>query len=337
MRKLTRILTAILFVALAGPVVAQELTKVRFIHEWRFEGHVAPFLVALDKGFYEEEGLDVTIDPGTGSLDGINRIASGSYDIGQMDLNALIKYRDSADAAKIKAVLVTYNKPPFAVLTLKKNGIAAPKDLEGKTIGAPAADAAYSHWPIFAKINDVDSSTINFENVGFPVRETLLVQGQVDAVTAFISNILALKAMGISDDEAVGLMMADYGVDLYGSAVMASPKFLEENPEAVKGFVRATIRGFQEAYRDPEGAMDSLMKFNPIAKRDIELERLQVVASQCYFTDHVKENGFGTVEMERLASSIDQLATTFDFTNKPAADDVYTDAFLPPREERMLP
>lgn len=325
--------SAALFATMAA---AQDLTKVRFIHEWRFEGHVAPFLVALDKGYYKDEGLDVTIDPGTGSLDGINRIASGSYDIGQMDINALIKYRDSATAEKIKAVLVTYNKPPFSVLTLKKNGISKPTDLEGKILGAPAADAAYSHWPIFASINGIDSSTMTIENVGFPVRETLLAQGQVDAVTAFISNILALKAMGIPEDETVGMMMADYGVDLYGSAVMVSPDFLEANPDAVKGFVRATIRGFQEAYRDPDGAMDSVMKYNPIAKRDIELDRLKLVAAQCYFTDYVKENGFGSVDMDRLSNSIDQLATTFEFKNKPAAEDIYTDEFLPPASDRMI-
>ncbi len=336
MRSLLAVFVAISTAAFATMAAAQDLTKVRFIHEWRFEGHVAPFLVALDKGYYKDEGLDVTIDPGTGSLDGINRIASGVYDMGQMDINALIKYRDSATAEKIKAVLVTYNKPPFAILTLKKNGISEPKDLEGKILGAPAADAAYSHWPIFAKINGIDSSTMTIENVGFPVRETLLAQGQVDAVTAFISNILALKAMGIPDEQTVGMMMADYGVDLYGSAVMASPTFLKEHPDAVKGFVRATIRGFQDAHSDPEGAMDSVMKHNPIAKRDIELDRLKLVAAQCYFTDNVKKNGFGTVDMKRLANSIDQLATTFEFENRPTAEDVYTDEFLPSAEDRMI-
>src|SRR5690606_19635019 len=137
------------------------------------------------------------------------------------------------DAAPMKAVLMTYNAPPFAILTLKKNGITKPKDLEGKTIGAPANDAAYSHWPIFAKINDIDSSTIKFENVGFPVRETLLAQGQVDAVTAFISNKLALKAIGVPDDEVVGMMMSDYGVNLYGSGVIVNPDFMKAHPDAV--------------------------------------------------------------------------------------------------------
>lgn len=335
MRKSIHALLAVAFAAFAVPAMAQDLTKVRFIHEWRFEGHVSPYLVALDKGYYKEEGLDVTIDPGTGSVDGINRIASGSYDMGSMDINALIKYRDAADAVPIKAVLMTYDAPPFSILTLKKNNITKPKDLEGKILGAPAADAAWAHFPILAELNDVDISKVKVENVGFPVRETLLVQGQVDAVTAFASNALALKANGVPDEEIVILPMRDFGLELYGSAVIAHPDFISQKPEAVKGFVRATIRGFLDAFANPEGAIDSVMKHNPVAKPDIELERLKLVVATSYLTDNVRENGFGGADMDRLQKSIDQLGMTFEFKNKPEAADIFTSEFLPPKEERM--
>jgi NitT/TauT family transport system substrate-binding protein len=331
-----RIVLSMLLVLLAVPAMAQGLTKVRFIHEWRFEGHVAPYLVALDRGFYKDEGLDVSIDPGTGSVDGINRIATGAYDVGSMDINSLIKYRDGADAVPIKAVLMTYANPPFAVLTLKKNNISKPKDIEGKKLGAPAADAAWQQWPIFAKANDIDTSKITVENVGFPVRETLLAQGQVDAVTAFISNKLALKAIGVPDDQIMAIMMSDYGVDLYGSAIMVNPDFAKAHPDAVKGFVKATIRGFIEAYKHPEDAIKSVMAHNPVAKPEIELERLKVVNEECYFPDAVLKNGFGDVDMGRLQRSIDQLALTFPFKNKPKAEDVFTSEYLPSKDERMV-
>ena len=184
-------------------------------------------------------------------------------------------YRDSATAEKIKAVLVTYNKPPFSVLTLKKNGISKPKDLEGKILGAPAADAAYSHWPIFASINGIDSSTMTIENVGFPVRETLLAQGQVDAVTAFISNILALKAMGIPEDETVGMMMADYGVDLDGKTVnhysadytlynTGDPAHVEYWVDPDNGFVWRDINHFK-------GATETIVEVNAEPAPDMTL------------------------------------------------------------------
>lgn len=336
MGALFRVLLPLFILALTAPAMAQGLVKVRFIHEWRFEGHVAPYLVALDKGFYKDEGLDVSIDPGTGSVDGINRIAAGAYDMGSMDINSLIKYRDGADAVPIKAVLMTYNKPAFAVLTLKKNNITKPKDIEGKRLGAPAGDAAWQQWPIFAKENGIDTSKIKVENVGFAVRETLLAQGQVDAVTAFISNKLALNAIGVPDDQIQAMMMSDYGVHLYGSAVMVSPDFAKAHPDAVKGFVKATIRGFIFAYQHPEEAIKSVMNHNPVAKPDIELQRLKVVNQYCYFSDDVLKNGFGDVDMARLERSIDQLATTFPFKNKPKASDVFTSEYLPPKEERMV-
>jgi NitT/TauT family transport system substrate-binding protein len=335
MRRITQALLAGLIGVFALPAMAQDLTPVRFIHEWRFEGHVSPYLVALEKGYYRGEGLDVTIEPGTGSVDGINRIASGAYDMGSMDINALIKYRDTEGAVPIKAVLMTYDVPPFSLITLKDNNITGPKDLEGKILGAPAADAAFSHWPIVVEMNDVDPSKVQVENVSFAIREAMLAQGDVDAVTAFSSNALGLKAIGVPDEQIVILPMRDFGLELYGSAVMANPDFIENNPEAVAGFVRATIKGFLDAHADPDGAIDILMEYNPVAKPEIELERLGLINDCCYFTEKVKENGFGDVDMERLQTSIDQLASYHQFTNKPEASDIFTSEFLPPKEERM--
>lgn len=329
-----RILIAWLALVAALPAAAQ--TSVRFLHEWRFEGHVAPFLVALDKGYYQAEGLNVTIDPGTGSLDSINRVATRAYDMSIADINSLMRYRDNPANPPLKAVMMVYDAPPFAILTLKKNNVRTPKDLEGKVLGAPAADGAWAQWPILAKLNNIDASKVRVENVGFPVREALLAQGRVDAVTAFGSNALGLRAQGMPESEIVVLMMRRYGLDLYGSAILAHPDFMKSQPKAVAGFVRALIRGFQDTFRDPDAAIESVMKRNPVAKRDIELARLKLVIEQSYLTDDVRANGFGAVDMRRLESAIDQVAIAFKFTNKPRAADIFTDEFLPPRGERLV-
>src|SRR5580765_6591808 len=119
-------------------------TNVRFQHEWRFEGHVAPFFVAQDKGYYRAEGLNVTIDAGTGALDGINRVATRAYDMSLADTNSLMRFRDNPANPQLKTVMMVYDSPPFAILTLRKNNIRSPKDLEGKVLGAPAADGAWA-------------------------------------------------------------------------------------------------------------------------------------------------------------------------------------------------
>ncbi|HEU0259122.1 MAG TPA: ABC transporter substrate-binding protein, partial [Burkholderiales bacterium] len=259
--RLAALLAAALF---SGVALAQKDVAVRFALDWRFEGPAAPYFVAIDKGYYKAEGLNVSIDPGAGSVEGINRVASGAYEMGFADINSLVKYRDNPRNLPVKAVMMVYDTPAFSIVTLKKNGIAKPKDLEGKVLGAPAPDGAYAQWPIFVQANKIDASKVKIENIGFPVREPMLAQGKVDAITGFwFSSYMNLKANGVKDDDIVVLHMRDYGVDLYGNVIIANPDFMRFSPKAVAGFVKATIRGIQDTIKSPETAIDSLMKRNP--------------------------------------------------------------------------
>ena len=332
-----RILALIFAVLLSGGAIAQKDIPIRFALDWRFEGPAAPYFVAIDKGYYKAEGLNVTVDPGSGSVEGINRVASGAYEMGFADINSLVKYRDNPRNLAVKAVMMVYDTPAFSIVALKKSGIRTPKDLEGKTLGAPAADGAWAQWPIFAQANKIDVSRVKIDNVGFPVREPMLAQGKVDAITGFwFSSYMNLKANGVPGDDIVVLMMRDYGVDLYGNVIVANPDFMRFSPKAVSGFVKATIRGIQETIKDPEAAIDSLMKRNPIARRDVELERLKLSLARNFVTPDVQKNGLGAVDVKRLERSFDQIGLTFQYTNKPRAADIFTSQYLPVKELRLV-
>ncbi|HEY8251188.1 MAG TPA: ABC transporter substrate-binding protein [Burkholderiales bacterium] len=334
---MTRILFAFIALAFTGAALAQKATPVRFALDWRFEGPAAPYLVAIDKGYYKAEGLDVSIDPGTGSVEGINRVASGAYDVGFADINILVKYRDNPRNLPVKMVMMVYDTPAFSIVTLKKNGIAKPKDLEGKVLGAPAADGAWAQWPIFVQANKIDAAKVKVDNIGFPVREPMLAQGKVDAITGFwFSSFMNLKAQGIPPNEIVVLHMRDWGLDLYGNGIIVNPDFMRFSPKAVAGFVKGTIRGIQETLRDPEAAVDAVIKRNPIAKRDVELERLKLSLERNFVTADVRKNGIGAVDMKRLERSIEQIGLTFQYSNKPKAADIFTAQYLPPREQRLV-
>jgi NitT/TauT family transport system substrate-binding protein len=330
------IAAAVAAVLAAGPAGAQ--TKIKFSLDWKFEGPAAPFVVAIDKGYFKAEGLDVTIDTAAGSLEPINRVASGTYDMGFADMNSLIKFRDANPNNAIKPVFMVYNKPAFAIVGRKSRGVQKPKDLEGKKLGAPAPDGAYAQWKIFVKANDIDASKVKIENVGFPVREPMLQNGQVDAITGFsFSSFINLKSMGVPVDDIVVMLMADYGVNLYGNTIIANPKFAAENPDAVKGFLRAFLKGLKDTVKDPSNAVDSVIKRNDVAKKPVELERLRMAINSNILTPEVKKNGYGGVEIERLDKAIDQIALTYDFKNrKPKAADVFDSSFLPPAADRKV-
>ncbi len=326
---------AAIAVLAAGSATAQ--TTIKFANDWKWEGPAAPLLLALDRGYYTDADLSVTMDTGSGSLDAIPKVATGTYQMGAADINSLIKFRDQNPDLAVKAVFMIYNAPPFAIVGRKSQGVSAPKDLEGKTLGAPAPDGAYAQWNAFVAANEIDASTVTIENVGFPVREPMLAQGKVDAITGFsFSSFINLKANGVPEDDISVILMADHGLDLYGNVILVNPAFAEENPDAVKAFLEATMKGFQETFADPAAAVQYVLKYNDVAREAVELERLEMAISQNMITDEVRANGFGGVDMARLEASMAQIAQTYDFTAMPKAEDIFDPSFLPAAELRAV-
>ncbi|WMT87663.1 ABC transporter substrate-binding protein [Pelagibacterium sp. 26DY04] len=323
---------------LGAPAWAQELTPVRFTLDWRIEGPAAGFMLAEANGYFEEEGLDVTFDVGNGSVDVIPRVATGAYDMGFGDINSLIKFLDEDASQPIKAIMMIYETPTFSIVGRRSLGITDdPASLEGKTLGARPPDGAFAQWPAFVEASGIDTSDITIESIGFPVREPMLAQGDVDAVFGFaFSVILNLKAQGVPDDDIVPIMMADHGLDLYGNAIMVNTNFAAENPEVVQGMLRALTKGFADAVADPAAGAEAVVAANDILDVAIETERLTMANEMNIYTPYVQENGFGGVDMERLDASIEQLGTSIGISSDISAADVFDDSFLPPAEERMF-
>ena len=332
-----RTLAVFLFGAglISGAAAAE--TPIKFSLDFKLEGPAAPFLLPLDKGYYKSEGVNVTIEAAVDSAESIARVASGNYDMGFADINALMKYRDANPAAALKAVFMVYNRPPYAVIGRKSRGISTPKDLEGKTLGAPATDISFMQWPIFVKVNGIDASKVKIENVGFPVREPMLAAGQVDAVTGFsFATFIDLKDKGVPVDDITVLLMANYGVDLYGSAIFVSPKFAAEHSDAVKGFLRAYLKGLKETVKLPAAGVDAVLKHNDTAKKPGELERLTIAIRDNIVTPEVKASGYGGIDPARFEKAIDQLSLTTEWKAKPKLADIFDASFLPGEAERKF-
>lgn len=152
---------------------------------------------------------------------------------------------------------------------------------------------------------------MKIENVGFPVREPMLMQGKVDAITSFAySSVVALRSNGVAPEDITVMYMRDYGLELYGNTLLASPKLMQENPEAIRKFVRATIRGYFDAANDPAYAIATVTKRNPVTTEAAERMRLGLFLNDNYFTKEVKANGVGHVDTARMTRAIDQIGET---------------------------
>jgi len=329
------VLAAGLLIVSAAPARTQ--TALRFSLDGRVEGPAALFLVPQEKGYFRHESLDVTIDDGTTPIEPINRVVSGAYEMGFADINALIKYRDQNPSAPVKAVFMVYNKPPFAIVARKSRGITEPKHLEGKKLGAPPTGSTFSQWPLFAKVNDIDLSKVTIEQIGLPVRAPMLAAGQLDAVLGYSFRVYVdLKDRGVPVDDIVLLLMANYGLKLYGSAIIVNSKFAAEKPEAVKGFLHAFTKGLKDTVRNPAAAVEPVLRREDVAKKEVELERLRLSIRENIVTPEVRANGFGAIDRLRLEESISQLGLTFTYKAKPKAEDIFDDMFLPPAAERRV-
>ncbi|MGC4394442.1 ABC transporter substrate-binding protein [Hydrogenophaga sp. T2] len=315
---------------------APKPTPIKFTLDFRVTGQTAPFFLAQQRGHYAAEGLDVSIDVGSGSVASITRIVSGAYQMGLGDISSLIEFQAAnGGTPAVQAVYQYYNRAPFAIIGRKDRGITGDfKSLQGKKVAAAAVESTRRAWPMVARRLRVNEDFFTWTTTDFSQRDNVMVRGDVDAATYFHDSAVSLFARMKLDELSV-LRYTDAGVNLYGNAILAGNALITQNPGAVAAFLRATNRGIQEAFNDPAAAIAATKAREPILVEAVELERWRITREYIAAPD-TRSHGLGDVLKRTLEQQVDEVSEVYKLKTRPGAEGIFHRGFLPSLNERTL-
>jgi NitT/TauT family transport system substrate-binding protein len=297
-------------------------TDVNFITDFGYNGRHSYFYVALDKGYYQAEGLNVSILRGQGSIDAVKKVASGAAMVGFVDAGALALAR-SNDGIPVKLLMIVYASPPHAIFTTEESGIKRPKDLEGKTL----ADSAFSAIPLifkaYAKATGIDAQKVKWtsaENASLP---SLLATGRVDGVGQFTVGQPLLEA-AVKPRKVVRFAYKDAGLDYYGNGLVATEETIRENPDVLQKFVRATLRGMKDAFANPTEAGEILHKYHKEITVEVGKGETELVKELA----EVPGKPLGMIDPKGLQSTIEVMKESYPMKTKVTPEDMYVPGFV---------
>ena len=330
------LLIGIFWVLAWGAAGAAEKTKIRFAENWVLSGeHIGEF-VALEKGWYAAEGVDIEIQRGHGAVDTYKRVTAGSLDIGRSVMVSVALGR--AQGANGKIIQITMHTSPYGLAYLKGAGIEKPKDLEGRKIAIPSGSSVLQFWPAFAKVNGIDLKKTPIIHMGPAALVPSLAAAKVEATDAWLNSLPAFEQAASQQGRQVGhFLWSDFGLsDMYGAAFVASDETVSKRPEAIQKFVRATVRGISWAFENPKAGVDIFMKHNSNRKRNI-VEAQWKYMKRLSFDKHFKKEGLGYINPGKMAKALELVKQYVGLKKPVKAEELYTNEFISkvPKEWRF--
>jgi NitT/TauT family transport system substrate-binding protein len=313
---------------------AQPLQKVTFALNWFAVGDHAAYWVALDKGYYKARGLDVELQNSKGSGDSIAKVDTGRADVGLADSAVVIAA--VGRGAKIKVVGMVFDKTPLNVWSWKDAPITRPKDLEGKTIGAPPGDGQRQVFPAFAKLHGIDPSKVTWVNVEPAAKIPALAERRVNAVADYTTGLpFYEKAMGKGNP--VMMPWVEHGFDMYSMSIIASEKTMKDQAKMLRAFLEASYTGWRDVMEHPKSALEIFKKRVPEIDLSV-IEPNMMMGLELMKTDRYAKHGIGWMDDKKMCASVDLVNTYMGVPKKVECETVFTNEFLtkiePPKSMR---
>ena len=317
-----------------APAFAQ--SPMRMVLDWTPQGQQAPIVMAAEDGLFARVGIAAKVDGGAGSVDAITKVISGAYDLGLADIGSVMQFNARTQGPKVFAVFMYYDVAPLIVMTLKKANIRTPADLAGKTMAGPQAASSRIMMPLLASVNHFDAASIKWTDVTPQLRDTLFARGEYQAVPGQITDIAAMPQLGLQEADITIIRYSDFGVDIYGHAVITTPAYAAAHPDIIRASLKAIAAGLQTAIRDPARAVAAEKKRDPLTDVTIERARLDLSLANSILSPRVHANGLSDVLPDRLQRTIDLVSEAFHI---PPADpaQLYSAAYLPDRATLQVP
>jgi NitT/TauT family transport system substrate-binding protein len=316
-----RILLAALVAALALPVQAQD--KMTLQLNWFHLADHSPIYMALKKGYFAQEKIDLTVVRGAGSADSAKKIDLKQADVGISDAPTVITA--ISKGADLKIVAVVFDKAGNNVFFKKSAGINKPADLIGKKIAAPPADSHRVLWPAFAAINNIPADKVTMVNVKPEGKQAIVAAGEVDgSFDLYTSYAIWEKVLG--KGQVGHLLWADYGLPIYGHTYFVNNETIKKNPKMIERFLRAVHKGWRDTQAAPAEAIDAMAAAVPGLDRDTLLNTMPQILDLC-ITDRSRKHGIGWIEPALMAKTLEITFANAKPDRPVKAEDVFTNAF----------
>jgi NitT/TauT family transport system substrate-binding protein len=304
-----------------------QTTPVTFSLDFRALGRHAAWYVALEKGYYRDAGLDVTIIPSQGTAQAIQSLESKAAQFAFSDVAGLVAARANSGATA-KMVAVIYQKAPYAIFSLRSGAnVTKPEQLENLEIASGAGSFTQKVIEAFMKSKGLKADTVKFTNIDPAARIGMLAAKKIPAIETFAMSMPGVvKAAGAQDAQI--FLLANAGLTLYSNGILAREDYLKSDGAKVKAFVKASLQGWKDTIADPKEAADIVGKHVKGLDLEVVIQEIAIV-NALVATPETRASGLGSIDPAAMQKSVALIATGIGAADKVAAKDTYDTSALP--------